>query len=183
MPSNPCLGRELALLLVLSAAVAGLYNAAAKEPLAWIAKERVLEEADVSHLLEEGAPPSDPEAGETPPPAAEPNAPQRITFEEAHALFAAQKAVFVDAREAHEYESGHIAGALNIPYEYWEDYGHLFEKLEGRPIVAYCGGAECKESIHLGDRLSELGYAPVYVFFGGWREWLAAGHPTEGTVE
>jgi rhodanese-related sulfurtransferase len=183
MPSNPCLGRELALLLALSAAVAGLYNAAAEEPLAWIAKERVLEEADVSHLLEEDAPLPAQGAGEAPPPAAEPNAPQRITLEQAHALFAAQKAVFVDAREAHEYADGHIAGALNIPYEHQEDYVHLFEKLEDRPIVVYCGGAECKESIHLGDNLSEFGYTPVYVFFGGWQEWLAAGRPTEGTVE
>jgi rhodanese-related sulfurtransferase len=183
MPSNPCLCRELALLLALSAAVAGLYNAAAEEPLAWIAKERVLEEADVSRFLEEDAPLPDPRAGEAPPPAAGPNAPQRVTLEQAHALFAAQKAVFVDAREAHEYESGHIAGALNIPDEHREDYGHLFEKLEGRPIVVYCGGAECKASIHLGDYLSEFGYAPVYVFFGGWQEWLAAGHTTEGVVE
>jgi rhodanese-related sulfurtransferase len=160
--------REAVLLAAISAAVAGAYNASSPKPLPWIAKERVLAEADISSALE---------AAQAAP--AEAAGPQKVNLTQARELFLSGRAVFVDARAEGEFQGGHIAGAVNVPYEKWEEYMHLFDRLEGKPVVVYCGGAECKASLHLSDRLAEMGFAPLFVFFGGWQEWQGAGYDTE----
>jgi len=30
----------------------------------------------------------------------------------------------------------------------------------------------------LGNKLAEMGYIKVFVFFGGWWDWVEANHPT-----
>ena len=47
------------------------------------------------------------------------------------------------------------------------------------PIVAYCDGKDCDLSIHLGDKIFNMGYKQVYIFFGGWIDWQMAGYPTD----
>ena len=52
-----------------------------------------------------------------------------------------------------------------------------------KPMVIYCGGTDCDLSILLGNLLFEQGYKQVYVFFGGWFDWLSANYPVENPTE
>jgi rhodanese-related sulfurtransferase len=48
-----------------------------------------------------------------------------------------------------------------------------------QPILVYCSGAECEESLELGRFLIASGYTNIALFAGGMAEWTAAGHPVE----
>ena len=177
--SLSCPWLEAALILALSLAVAAAYNVSSPKPLPWIAEERVLPQADISAVAgEQKAETATPAATPQPPGQASAE-PQSVSLEQAYALFTSGKTVFVDARTEKEYGEGHIQGSLNIPHEHWEDYSALFGKLENRPVVTYCSGAECKASVHLADNFTQMGFSPIYVFFGGWPEWQKAGYPME----
>lgn len=104
-----------------------------------------------------------------------------LSLEEAYTLFLGRKAVFIDAREPAEYEEGHIQGAINLPFEQWDDYWesakpHLSPDTE---TVAYCEGLDCEVSLFLARELKQLGYEKAYIFFGGWLKWKEAGLPIE----
>ncbi|MFQ6071055.1 MAG: rhodanese-like domain-containing protein [Candidatus Aminicenantales bacterium] len=105
-----------------------------------------------------------------------------ISLAEAEALFASQAALFIDSREKEAFLSGHIIGALNIPYEEENKERALKEYglSPGNTVVVYCDGSECQSSIHLAEFLHHKGLRDIRVFFGGWKEWLEAGLPVEG---
>ena len=48
-------------------------------------------------------------------------------------------------------------------------------------IVTYCAGSECDLSIVLGNVMFDRGYKKLYVFFGGWNDWLKAKYPIESS--
>ncbi len=85
------------------------------------------------------------------------------------------KAVFLDVREADEYEQGALPGALHLPR------GFLEFQVEGKipdkstPIVAYCavGGRSALAAKALGD----IGYADVVSMAGGFNRWKDEGRP------
>jgi len=94
-------------------------------------------------------------------------------------LYAANAAVFVDARSAGEYAEAHIAGAVNVPFE---DVFRDPKRLEtfdarGLPVVTYCGGGDCDLSRNLAFSLIDAGKRRVVVFLGGLPEWEQAGLP------
>jgi rhodanese-related sulfurtransferase len=91
--------------------------------------------------------------------------------------------LFVDAREAEEYETGHIEGAILLPFDYFDEYWPEVEPLMpvDTPIVVYCSGSECESSLNLARVLVEdFGYQTVEIFFGGWRSWYNNRLPIEG---
>jgi len=102
-----------------------------------------------------------------------------ITLTEAEDLFVTQEALFIDSREKEAFVSGHILGALNIPYE--EEDGKLeLDSLNissQNTLVVYCDGSECQSSILLAKLLHEHGFEDIRVFLGGWREWSEMGLP------
>ncbi|HEV8065891.1 MAG TPA: ThiF family adenylyltransferase, partial [Acidimicrobiales bacterium] len=85
------------------------------------------------------------------------------------------KALFLDVREADEYEQGAIGGALFIPR------GNLESNIEGRvpdkstPIVVYCAGGT--RSALAAKALGELGYTDVVSMAGGFNKWKDLGLP------
>ena len=102
-----------------------------------------------------------------------------ITLKQAYNLFKS-KAVFVDARDYVEYEISHIKGAISIPYVEFDKYRSVLDTIpKNTPLVAYCDGKECDLSIMLGDKLFEIGYKEVYIFFGGWLDWQKANYPID----
>lgn len=106
--------------------------------------------------------------------------PYAVNLEQAKELYE-QKEIFIDAREKEEYLSGHIKGAVNIPFDDMDNYRTELEKIKkDEIIVTYCSGSDCDLSILLGNKLFELGYKNVYIFFGGWIKWLSAKYPVEG---
>jgi len=109
--------------------------------------------------------------------------PKAITLEQAFALF--NKGItFVDSRDEADYIIGHITNSINIPFDDFDNHKQKLEKLsKEKPLVIYCAGTDCDLSHLLGNLLFEQGYKQVYVFFGGWNEWLNASYPTEKSVE
>ncbi len=105
--------------------------------------------------------------------------PKAITLEQAYKLFK-NGVKFVDARDEADYLAGHISKSLNIPFDDFDNHKQKLEQLsKEKPMVIYCAGTDCDLSILLGNLLFEQGYKEVYVFFGGWLEWLNSSYPTE----
>jgi rhodanese-related sulfurtransferase len=94
-------------------------------------------------------------------------------------LFDAGAALFIDARGREEFEAGHIAGSLSMPFDEVTSEPERMEQLMtgGMPIVTYCGGGLCEDSLGLAWELLAAGQTRVVVYVGGYAEWTEAGHP------
>jgi rhodanese-related sulfurtransferase len=94
-------------------------------------------------------------------------------------LFDAGAALIVDAREAVEFAEGHIPGSISLPYDLAVTDPVLLESLDaaGRPVITYCGGGTCEQSLSLAHELVFAGHERVAVFVGGYPDWVAAGYP------
>jgi rhodanese-related sulfurtransferase len=84
--------------------------------------------------------------------------------------------VVLDVRDADEFASAHIPGALHIPY------GHLVNRLaelpRDRPIATVCSGG--KRSGLAASLLQREGFEQViHVGHGGVGTWRKLGHPVE----
>jgi rhodanese-related sulfurtransferase len=109
--------------------------------------------------------------------------PKAITLEQAYSLFN-KEVKFVDARDESDYQSGYITNSINIPFDDFDNHKQKLDLLsKEKPLVIYCAGTDCDLSILLGNLLFEQGYKQVYVFFGGWNEWLEANYPTNQSSE
>ncbi|MCJ7582415.1 MAG: rhodanese-like domain-containing protein [Candidatus Aminicenantes bacterium] len=104
-----------------------------------------------------------------------------IMLPEAEELFSMNESLFVDSRNAEAFKAGHIAGAVNIPYEETNDPILLDEFLipKEKTLVVYCDGSECQSSVGLSRLLHEQEFTDIRVFFGGWKEWQMEGLPIE----
>jgi molybdopterin/thiamine biosynthesis adenylyltransferase/rhodanese-related sulfurtransferase len=86
--------------------------------------------------------------------------------------------LLVDVREQHEYESGHIAGAVHVPR------GHLESRIEGKagdksqPIVLYCASGQ-RSALAAHTLQSLLGYTDVASMNGGITLWKDRGYEVE----
>src|ERR671917_787746 len=86
--------------------------------------------------------------------------------------------ILIDVREQHEFEEGHIPGAVHVPR------GHLETRIEGRasdraqPIVLYC--ASGNRSAFAAKTLTDLlGYEDVASMTGGITLWKDRGFDVE----
>jgi rhodanese-related sulfurtransferase len=105
--------------------------------------------------------------------------PKAITLNQAYVLFK-RNVKFIDARDEADYLAGHIINSINIPFDDFDNHKQKLQLLsKDEPLVIYCGGTDCDLSILLGNLLFEDGYKQVYVFFGGWLDWLNSGYPVE----
>ena len=90
--------------------------------------------------------------------------------------------VVLDARSATDYETGHIPGAMSLPREALdESFGDVEMFLSPElPILTYCSGLECEESLEISVYLLDMGFTNIVLFAGGIRAWEAAGYGLEG---
>jgi len=104
-----------------------------------------------------------------------------LTLEETKEKFDQGGIIFLDAREAGEYELKHIKGALSFPVSHFGLYYPKMKKLlpKEAEIVVYCAGEECGASLHLAEELIGLQYENINVFLSGWVVWNKAGYPAE----
>ena len=114
------------------------------------------------------------------PPKSLPQARDTVTLKEAQDLWTSGKTFFLDARAPADYAAGHIAGAVNLPIEEFDDH---YSQVAGMltpdsPIVVYCDGLDCDLSHRLLIKLRELGYHHVRLLANGWTTWHTAGLPT-----
>lgn len=107
--------------------------------------------------------------------------PPAISLSEAERSFQTKKVLFVDARLSEDFNSGHVAKAINLPYEDFEDNFPKVEKSlsSATELIIYCDGTECESSLFLARLLKDKGFQSIKIFFGGWKEWVQAGLPTE----
>jgi len=107
--------------------------------------------------------------------------PRAIKLEQAYSLYN-KGILFIDARDEGDFDAGHITNSVNIPFDDFDNHKQKLEKMsKDKPMVIYCAGTECDLSHLLANLLFDKGYKQVYVFFGGWIEWLEAKYPTEQT--
>ena len=98
---------------------------------------------------------------------------REVSPEEASAR--ADRAVFVDVREADEWEKGHLPGALFIPRGFLEL--RIEDKVPDKSaeVIVYCAGGTRSA---LGARaLQDLGYTNVASLTGGFGRWKESGLP------
>lgn len=90
--------------------------------------------------------------------------------------------LWLDARTAQDYASGHIPGAVRLSLD---EFDHqLMAVLDvwtpGQPVVVYCGSPACGLSSSVADLLrTEYGFDNVHVLKGGWAEWLQSEREVE----
>lgn len=107
------------------------------------------------------------------------NQPKAIKIDIAYKLFQ-QGIRFIDARMPEEYAAGHIKNAYNIPFDGDQSYRKILDRFsKDEIIVVYCGGSDCNLSTYLGNELFEKGFKNVYIFFGGWNEWIEKNYPID----
>jgi hydroxyacylglutathione hydrolase len=83
--------------------------------------------------------------------------------------------VVLDVRGEGEWDAGHLPGSLNLPL------GDLEQRLDeiprNRPVIVHCqSGSRAAMAASL---LRARGFGDVWLFRGGFAEWLAAGLPVE----
>ncbi len=109
--------------------------------------------------------------------------PGMIAIDEVLADLAAGSAYFIDAREEHDYQEGHIRGAVHLPSS------AIYEKIDdvysagvspGDKVIVYCGGGDCEASHNVVDELRRsFGFAHVLVYENGWEEVESSGRFAE----
>ncbi|MFP4465898.1 MAG: rhodanese-like domain-containing protein [Candidatus Goldiibacteriota bacterium] len=106
----------------------------------------------------------------------------KINLKEAKQLFDSQKALFIDTRNIHSYNSGHIKGAVPIQVNAFPDIFEKYKnKMRDKVLVTYCNGIGCHISDKVAYNLFDKGYRQIAIFFGGWNEWVKAGYPVESS--
>lgn len=100
-------------------------------------------------------------------------------------IFFDKNALFIDARTKLEYDSLHIKGAINIPYNEFHnkpvpERAEVLRKYNKNGIiVVYCNGGKCEVSIDLAYDIARLGFNSVNIYRGGILEWKNSGYPVE----
>ena len=97
------------------------------------------------------------------------NSYQQITQEAAKEMMDTQEAVILDVREQHEYDSGHIPGAVLLPVgTITEDTAAAVIDNLDTVVLVYCrSGNRSKTASQV---LADLGYTNIYEF-GGINDW------------
>ena len=84
--------------------------------------------------------------------------------------------VLVDARSADVFSEGHIAGAIRCYHYEIDDCidSTLEAALGALKVIVYCNGGDCEDSKYMCRELVDRGvpYEAVYLYAGGWKEWI-----------
>jgi molybdopterin/thiamine biosynthesis adenylyltransferase/rhodanese-related sulfurtransferase len=86
---------------------------------------------------------------------------------------ALEGAVWIDVREADEWQEGHLPGAVHIPRGYLESRVEGAAPDKSTPVVVYCASAA--RSAFAAKTLEELGYEDVHSLAGGFTDWKRNG--------
>jgi len=82
----------------------------------------------------------------------------------------------LDVRELHEWQQGHIPGAVHIARGSLESNVEQALPDRDRPVVVYCSAGN--RSVFATKTLGELGYTHVFSLAGGFTDWKRNGFPT-----
>lgn len=91
-----------------------------------------------------------------------------ISEKECQTKIGMEDPLLIDVRSAEEYKKGHIAGAINIPFE---DLKKRAVKLpKDRELIVYCRGPYCLLSVNAQALLRSIGI-PVLRLASGFSDW------------
>src|SRR5712692_9851123 len=85
-----------------------------------------------------------------------------------------QDIVLVDVREKHEWNEGHIPGAVHVPRGYLELQIEEAVPDKSKTVVLYCAGGV--RSLMAGATLQQMGYKDVVSMAGGFGTWKGNGY-------
>ena len=85
-----------------------------------------------------------------------------------------QELVLVDVREKHEWNEGHIPGAVHVPRGYLELQVEEAVPEKDKTVVLYCAGGV--RSLMAGATLQQMGYKNVVSMAGGFGAWKGNGY-------
>src|SRR2546430_9680846 len=85
-----------------------------------------------------------------------------------------QDIVLVDVREKHEWNEGHIPGAVHVPRGYLELQVEEAVPDKDKTVVLYCAGGV--RSLMAGATLQQMGYKNVVSMAGGFGAWKGNGY-------
>tara|TARA_Y100000768_G_C23852085_1_gene621546 strand:- start:344 stop:832 length:489 start_codon:yes stop_codon:yes gene_type:complete len=102
---------------------------------------------------------------------------KEISLEIARDLFE-KNILFIDARAEEYYLEGHIPGAICN-----DNFDQLINDIDSRIInndffVVYCSDDDCGSSEELAYQLFDQGYLNIYLFKGGWKQWIENSLPS-----
>ena len=101
---------------------------------------------------------------------------KQVNTAEAVRLMDDESLVILDTREAQEFDSGYIKGAVHIPMSQMKKRIGELEKYKSRPVLIYCRSGS--RSSHTGKLLSNAGFENVQNLAGGMMAWSSANLPT-----
>lgn len=99
-----------------------------------------------------------------------------LTPQQAITLVNGQDGVFVDLRDAADYNKGHISGAVNIPSTKLEERMVELESYKDKPVILVCKMGQ--QASAAGKQLKAAGYSQVNKMTGGMMEWANLQLPT-----
>jgi len=104
-----------------------------------------------------------------------------LDLAQAYQTWQGEKALFVDARKAKEYQELHVQGAMNVPPETWAalSSSELMKTDKTQELVVYCSQESCDDALKLAQKLRDAGFTRVMAFTGGFRAWDDAGYPAD----
>ena len=88
-----------------------------------------------------------------------------------------QEIVVVDVREKHEWNEGHIPGAIHVPRGFLELQIEEAVPDKDKTVLLYCAGGV--RSLMAGQTLQQMGYRNAISMAGGFGQWKAGGYPFE----
>ena len=100
---------------------------------------------------------------------------------------AGEAILVVDVRERHEFEKGHVPGAINIPRG-WLEVRAAGDSPGANPVIAenpdacvvtYCTQAPGARSLFGAVTLMDLGFTNVLALRGGLNEWSENGYDVD----
>ena len=92
-----------------------------------------------------------------------------------HMLSDGQPLLVIDVRERHEFEAGHLEGAIHIGKGVLERDIEKQNVADDARVVLYCGGGF--RSALAAKALQDMGWKNVSSLWGGWRGIQAEGLP------
>lgn len=87
---------------------------------------------------------------------------------------------FIDARSAKDFDQGHIAGAVSIPFESLDEkFMILVELIDASgELVVYCSNRECDDALLLAIELQAIGASNLVLYIDGFDLWKKHGGAT-----
>jgi len=103
---------------------------------------------------------------------------QRINPEELKKLIEAKAdIVVIDNQPKSAYDTGHIPGAINFPWQ--RPIKAPVTLPRNKLLILYCACSHEEDSIDVADQIKEFGYNNIRLLEGGWLRWVELGYPIE----